>query len=98
MNQAMGKLAEKLGIDHAILPREELAEVVCEKALEHFGSKAEWQAEALEELARSILDEDPYDGEGADTWATISARGLRFEAEAILRKERIAHRKRTELS
>ena len=34
MNQAMGKLAEKLGIDHAKLPREELAEIVCEKALE----------------------------------------------------------------
>lgn len=34
MNQAMAQLAEKLGIDHAKLPREELAEVVCEKALE----------------------------------------------------------------
>lgn len=34
MNQAMGKLAEKLGIYHAKLPREELAEIVCEKALE----------------------------------------------------------------
>ena len=33
MNQAMGKLAEKLGIYHAKLPREELAEIVCEKAL-----------------------------------------------------------------
>lgn len=34
MNQAMAQLAEKLGIDHAKLPREEMAEVVCEKALE----------------------------------------------------------------
>jgi len=93
MNQAMAQLAEKLSIDHAKLPREELAEVVCEKALDHLGSKAKWQAEALEELAISILDEDPYKGEDADTWATISAKGLRLEAEAILRKERIALRK-----
>lgn len=33
MNQAMAQLAEKLGIDHAKLPREEMAEAVCEKAL-----------------------------------------------------------------
>lgn len=33
MNQAMAQLAEKLGIDHAKLPREQMAEVVCEKAL-----------------------------------------------------------------
>lgn len=33
MNIQMINLAEKLGIDHAKLPREELAEIVCEKAL-----------------------------------------------------------------
>jgi len=34
MNTAMAQLAEKLGIDHANMPREELAKEVCEKALE----------------------------------------------------------------
>lgn len=37
MNQAMMKLAEKLGIDHDKMPREELADVVCEKALKCIG-------------------------------------------------------------
>lgn len=33
MNNAMAKLAEKLGIDHAKMTREKMAELVCEKAL-----------------------------------------------------------------
>lgn len=39
MNTAMAKLAEKLGIDHAKLPREDMAEIVCEKALETLDKK-----------------------------------------------------------
>lgn len=35
MNNAMAKLAEKLGIDHAKMTREKMAEVVSEKALSH---------------------------------------------------------------
>jgi hypothetical protein len=33
MNNAMAKLAEALNIDHAKMPREQMAEAVCEKAL-----------------------------------------------------------------
>ena len=47
MNAAMGKLAEKLGIDHARLPREELAEVVCEKALKRIAQLEELHADLL---------------------------------------------------
>ena len=32
MNNAMAKLAEALNIDHAKMPREQMAEAVCEKA------------------------------------------------------------------
>ena len=51
--------------------------------------KAQWQAEALEEVASSVLADDPYKGEGADITANISVKALRFEAEAIRRKQRI---------
>lgn len=51
--------------------------------------KAEWKAEALEEVASSVLADDPYKGEGADITANISVKALRFEAEAIRRKQRI---------
>lgn len=50
MNQAMGKLAEKLGIDHAKLPREELAEIVCEKALEALAQQNSELAELKQHL------------------------------------------------
>ena len=37
MNNAMAKLAEALNIDHAKMPREQMAEAVCEKAVLEIG-------------------------------------------------------------
>jgi len=53
MNQAMAQLAEKLGIDHAKLPREKMAEVVCEKALEALAQQNSELAELKAFLQKS---------------------------------------------
>ena len=47
MNNAMAKLAEALNIDHAKMPREQMAEAVCEKALKHIEQLEALRAELL---------------------------------------------------
>lgn len=69
MNQAMAKLAEKLGIDHAKLPREELAEIVCENALKHIECtrphpNTPWTkvSDQLPPSGRTVLLKQQHDG------------------------------------
>lgn len=52
MNNAMAQLAEVLNIDHAKMPRETMAQAVCEKALAYIDD----QAEKIEQL-RGITPE-----------------------------------------
>lgn len=94
MNQAMAQLAEKLGIDHAKLPREELAEIVCEKALEALDQQnselAELKVFLQKGKARALEKRKLFIAHRIETALTFICCFERRKAMEILAKEKEA--------
>ena len=94
MNTAMAKLAEKLGIDHAKLPREDMAEIVCEKALETLDKKTLDLSDLKEFLhrgkARALEKRKLFIAHRIETALTFICCFERRKAIEILAKEKEA--------